>query len=45
MGKPYFESETAQVDVICDIANALKISNPTIKKQILIDIKNQIKNS
>jgi hypothetical protein len=43
MGKPYFENEVAQVSVICDIANALKITNPTLKRNVLIDIKNQIK--
>jgi|LakMenEpi03Aug12_release.lakeMendotaPanAssembly.Ray.scaffolds.fasta_scaffold3800441_2 hypothetical protein len=43
MGKPYFENDAAQINVICDIANALKITNPTIKRNTLIDIKNQIK--
>ena len=43
MGKPYFESDVAQVSVVCDIANALKITNPVLKRNILIDIKNQIK--
>jgi hypothetical protein len=44
MGKPYFENESNQYDFVCDVANAIKIANPTIKTNILIDIKNQIKN-
>lgn len=43
MGKPYFESDTAALSVVCDVANAIKITNPTIKRNMLIDIKNQLK--
>ena len=43
MGKPYFESDIAALTIVCDVANALKITDPTIKRNTLIDIKNQIK--
>ncbi len=43
MGKPYFELDSTNISVVCDVANALTITNSTIKRNTLIDIKNQIK--